>query len=340
VSGFVEIDGSIGEGGGQILRTALSLSLVTGESVRIENIRAGRERPGLQRQHLACVRAAVQVSNGSASGVKMGSQTLEFRPGRVRTGEFLFDVGTAGSTTLVLQTVLLPLCLAGAPSDVTVIGGTHNPNAPPYEFLANAFVPLVARMGPRIDLRLERLGFYPAGGGRIRAKVLPAPLEQVHLGERGPVERISAVIRLAKLPLHVAEREHRVLLRDLRMRPQDVETDATSDGDGPGNAVAVSVRCANVTEVFTGFGRKGLPGETVAAETAAAARAWIELDVPVGPHLADQLLLPLALAGGGSFRTTAPTEHATTNAEVIAAFLPHHVSFDEIGRGAWRVTVS
>jgi len=334
------IDGSMSEGGGQVLRSALTLSLVTGRSFRIEQIRAESERPGLQRQHLAPVRAAQQVSRARVEGAAVGSQELEFEPGAVRPGLFLFDVGSAGSASLVLQTVILPLCLAEAPSDVTVIGGTHGPGAPPAEFLERAYLPLLRRMGPEVVLHLERVGFHPEGGGRLRADVRPAPLEPLYLMERGAVDRIAATIRLAHLPMHVAEREHAVLVRDLRMRPQDAKIVATNDTDGPGNAVVVEARCAQVTEVFTGFGRKGLRGEQLTADVVAEVRAWMDADVPVGPHLADQLLLPLALAGGGRFRTLEPTAHTMSVASVIQDFLPVRIAIEEDGGVAWRVTVS
>lgn len=326
---MIQLDGSMGEGGGQILRTALALSLATQQAFRIEKIRAGRERPGILRQHLAGVRAATQIGGAEVVGAALGSQELEFRPGEVRGGEFLFDVGSAGSTTLVLQTVLLPLCLAGKPSDLTIIGGTHNPSAPPFEFLSRAFLPLVERMGPVVRAGLERVGFFPTGGGRIRVAITPVKsLARLDLPERGDIVAKRGRILLAHLPVHIADREHSVLVRRARIRPQDVEVSGARDADGPGNVVALDVICRHVTEVFTGFGRKGVPGEEVAKAVADEAAIWEESGVPVGPHLADQLLLPMALAGGGSFRTGDPTPHTTTNAEVIAAFLGPCVRFD------------
>jgi RNA 3'-terminal phosphate cyclase (ATP) len=183
---LIRIDGRLGEGGGQILRTSLSLSLVTGKAFRIENIRAGREKPGLLRQHLAAVLAAAEVCGGEVEGAVPGSSCLTFRPGPVRPGQYRFSVGTAGSATLVFQTVLPALMLGSWPSSVEVEGGTHNMAAPPYDFLSRTFVPLVNRMGPNVSLRFERYGFYPAGGGRFSAEIQPAvALKPLHLGERG-----------------------------------------------------------------------------------------------------------------------------------------------------------
>lgn len=326
---MIQLDGSAGEGGGQVLRTALALSLATQQAFRIENVRGRRARPGILRQHLAEVRAAAQVGGAEVVGAALESRELEFRPGEVRGGEFLFDVGAAGSTTLALQAVLLPLCLATRPSDLTFLGGTHNPSAPPFEFLARAFLPLVERMGPVVRAGMERIGFFPTGGGRIRVSVTPvASLTRLDLPERGDVVSRRGRILLAHLPVHVADREHAVLVRRLRLRPRDVEVSGARDADGPGNVVAVDVACRNVTEVFTEIGRKGVPGEEVAKAAADAASIWEESGVPVGPHLADQLLVPMALAGGGSFRTSDPSPHATTAAEVIAAFLGPCVRFE------------
>src|SRR5262245_17125561 len=172
---MIIIDGSSGEGGGQILRTALALSLVTGTPFRIQKIRAGRPKPGLLRQHLTAVQAAVEVGSASASGAELGSQELSFWPGKVRAGAYRFAIGPAGSACLVVQTVLPPLLLAGGPSSLVVEGGTHNPFAPPWDFLARAFFPLLQRMGARVSTTLERHGFFPAGGGRLRVEIEPGP---------------------------------------------------------------------------------------------------------------------------------------------------------------------
>lgn len=317
---MLEIDGSEGEGGGQILRTSLGLSLVTGTPFRLHSIRARRDNPGLQRQHLAAVRAAADVGHADVKGAAIGSGVIVFKPAHVDPGSYVFFVGSAGSATLVLQTVLPALVTAPSRSTIVLEGGTHNPWAPPFDFLEKAFLPLLVRAGPAIDLKLARRGFYPAGGGRLEATIDPVPkLAPLDLSERGEVRAIRATAVVASLPRHVAERElKRVGERLDRVQPRVVED---RDARGPGNALTIEIECAHATEVFTAVGRKGLPAEQVADAACDEARAWLDSGVPVGGHLADQLLLPLALAGGGSFVTTEPTGHTRTNMEVIGRFL-------------------
>jgi RNA 3'-terminal phosphate cyclase (ATP) len=334
----VKIDGSLGEGGGQVLRTSLALSLLTGRRLEISRIRAGRPRPGLQHQHLAAVRAAAAVGRAEASGAALGSSELAFLPGRIAAGSYRFATGSAGSATLVLQTVLLPLLAADGPSQLVLEGGTHNPWAPPFPFLDLAFLPLLRRMGAKVTARLERPGFYPAGGGRVLVAVEPSRLVPLELVERGPVLRRKAVAVVSRLPRRVAERELAVLRSELGLEVGDVEAREVSS-PGPGNAVWLEIASDNVTEVVTSFGQKGVPAETVAGGVAAEARAFIDAGVPVGAHLADQLLQPLALGAGGRFRTVAPSGHTRTNAHVIAAFLDAAVTMTEIGGGVWEISV-
>lgn len=313
------IDGSLGEGGGQVLRTALSLSMAMGRPFRIERIRAGRERPGLQRQHLTAVEAAARLCGARVAGAVIGSQSLDFEPGSVSAGRFEFAIGSAGSTTLVLQTLLPALLLAGGPSTVAIEGGTHNPWSPPFDFLAHAFAPMVRRMGPSVELTLERPGFYPAGGGRMVARLRPAPLRPLLCLERGAVRRCRARAILSRLPRHIGEREAAAVRSALGWT--DVSVEEAAGAAGPGNVLVLEIECEQVTEVFTAFGERGKPAEAVAAEAAAEARTWMESGVPVGPYLADQLLLYAALAPGSAFLTGPLTLHARTNVDVIRAFL-------------------
>ena len=337
---MLTLDGSMGEGGGQILRTALALSSVTGTPFRIRNIRAARSRPGLGRQHLTAVQAAVEVTGADVDGAQLGSTDLTFRPTEVSSGDFQFSTDGAGSTTLVLQTILPPLVEAPGDSRIVLEGGTHNPSAPPFEFVAKAFLPLLERMGCSIELELNRPGFYPAGGGRIDCWIEPSgkptPLA---LPERGPVVRRAARAVVSDLPRHIAERELETVGELLDIPPDHREVVEVQDPRGPGNVLLVEVECEKVTEVFTGFGKPGVPAEEVATGAAEAAREWEAADVAVGPQLADQLLLPLARAGGGSFTTVEPTTHAETNAEVIRRFLDVEVAFEEGGSGRWQVIV-
>lgn len=320
---MLTIDGSVGEGGGQILRTALALALVTGTPFRIHDIRARRRKPGLLRQHLTAVNAAATVGGASTDGASLGSRELTFRPGRITPGEYRFAVGTAGSTGLVLQTVLPPLLLASGPSTVTVEGGTHNPGAPPFDFLARVFLPLLRRMGAHVEARLDRPGFYPAGGGQCTVAITPVrALSPVTLLQRGALRRRHARALVAQLSARIAERELAVVGRQLGWSDDELESAVVDGGTpGPGNVLLLEIESEHVTEVFTGFGEVGVRAEAVAEHAVRAARRYVAADVPVGPHLADQILLPMALAGGGAFRTIALSAHAATNIDIITAFL-------------------
>jgi RNA 3'-terminal phosphate cyclase (ATP) len=338
---MITIDGSRGEGGGQILRTSLALSLVTGKPFHMERIRARRPKPGLRRQHLTAVLAAAEVGQAEVEGAEIESREIVFAPGEVRPGEYRFDVGTAGSTTLVLQTVLPALMIAGGPSRLTILGGTHNIHAPPVDFLQRAFLPLVARIGPKVHVTLERPGFYPLGGGCIRVEIEPRPgpqLRRLDLVERGRIVRREARGVVSKLPMHIAEREVDVVRRRMSWPAESVSTREV-ESVGPGNVVTVEIQSEHVTEVFTGFGQKGVPAEKVAAAVVREARHYLKAGVPVGEHLADQLLIPMALGGGGRFRTLEPTSHTTTNIETLGCFLDVAVSTEKLERDVWQVAV-
>jgi RNA 3'-terminal phosphate cyclase (ATP) len=339
----IHLDGSLGEGGGQVLRTALGLSAATGQPFRIDRIRAQRSKPGLQRQHLTAVLAAAEVCGARVDGAELGSPSVAFRPGPVRAGDYRFAIGTAGSTTLVLQTVLPALLCADGPSTIGLHGGTHNPLAPPFDFLQLAFAPLLARMGARLDLQLLRHGFAPAGGGRLAAHIAPpATWRPLELRERGHPGLPRARALLASLPDDIGRRELAALRQRLgsALHPEQTRIERV-DADGPGNALLVELPAAAGTEVVAAFGERGLRAEAVAERAADEVLALLAADVPVGPHLVDQLLIPLALAGGGSFRTLAPTPHATTNAQIVERFLPVRIVFaeDAARRGTWLATV-
>lgn len=318
---WIELDGSQGEGGGQILRTALTLSMVTGKPFRIGNIRAKRAKPGLLRQHLTAVLAAAEICGAEVDGAAPGSQTLLFKPGKIKGGDYRYAIGTAGSCTLVLQTLLPALWFAGAPSTVTVSGGTHNPAAPPADFLIQAWLPLVRRMGVDMDIELLRHGFYPAGGGEVRARIAPDNvLQPLDLCERGALLSAKAVAVIAGLPADIAKRE----LERVAQRLSGIETEMRllSSREGPGNALMVTLNYQHCREVFTGFGEKGVPAESVADRVAKEARRYRDSAAAVGEHLADQLILPLALAGQGRLTTIEASSHLRTNLEVIGRFLP------------------
>ena len=333
----VHIDGR--EGGGQILRSALSLSMLTGKPVRLRAIRAGRRKPGLLRQHLTAVQAAAAVCGGRTEGATLGSGELTFTPGPVRAGEYSFAIGTAGSTGLVLQTVLPALLRADGPSLIELQGGTHNPAAPPFDFLSLAFLPQLTRLGPKLRGELLRYGFYPAGGGRCVFHITPAAtLQPLTLDERGALRKREAVAVWANLPLHVAERELRTLAERLDWPANCTRYRELSGYDSPGNYLAVQLSHEQGCEVFSGFGRAGVSAEKVAKDCAREARRYLAAEIAVGEHLADQLLLPLALAGG-SFTTLKPSHHTLTNIAVIERFLPLRFTVDELGHDRWRIAV-
>jgi RNA 3'-terminal phosphate cyclase (ATP) len=326
---MIEIDGSAGEGGGQILRSALSLAMITGQAFRISQIRAKRSRPGLMRQHLVAVQAAAQVCGAEVEGASLGSLELEFHPGKVRGGEYAFAIGSAGSCTLVLQTLLPALLFADAPSTLNIKGGTHNPMAPPVQFLQRAFLPQLQKMGAQLDLQLLRYGFYPAGGGEIVATVQPcAQLQPLHLQERGERKAAYAESFIASVPFSVARRELECVAaatnwKEDQLLPRELPAD-----QGPGNVLLLTLEHEQVSEVFCAFGEKGVLAEHVARDVVQQYRHYLASQAAVGEHLADQLMLPMALAGGGSMTVTEVSQHARSNAAIIELFLPVRFVFD------------
>lgn len=335
------IDGSFGEGGGQILRTSLALSILTRTPIRIEKIRAKRDRPGLQRQHLMAVMACAEISSARVEGADAGSQTLGFEPTGLYGGDYTFDIGSAGSTTLVVQAVLPALMLADGPSRLQLVGGTHNIKAPPFDYLGQVFLPLLDQMGPRITTKLERYGFYPAGGGRVTVEIEPAGwLRPLVLRERGAIVKRRATAIVSNLPYAIGERELLVVEEELGWPLEWMEVKDLTQSFGPGNVVLLLIQSEQVTELFTGFGERGVRAEAVARAAASEARDYLDAGVPVGPHLADQLLLPLALAGSGSFVTQSPTMHTQTNIEIIKQFLNRKITVTELGFEQWLVELA
>ena len=334
------IDGSYGEGGGQILRTALSLALVTGKPFRIEKIRANRSKSGLMRQHLTAVNAAAEIGNATVSGNRIGSQTVTFAPQTIQTGRFHYSIGSAGSCTLVLQTILPALMLANGPSQMTLEGGTHNPFAPPFDFLVKVFLPLIGHMGPQVDATLERPGFFPAGGGRFTVRVTPVPsLKPLQLTERGTVQKVMAQAMVSNLPVRIARRELKVVAQTLGCPEHQLRAVAVDNAQGPGNIVTIEIESDALTELFTGFGQKGVSAESVATRVANQARDYLKQEVPVGRYLADQLLVPMALAGEGTFFTLTPSRHTLTNATIIQHFMGRACDISESAQGRFEVKV-
>lgn len=337
---MIELDGSFGEGGGQILRTSLAMSLVTGKPFRITNIRAGRKKPGLLHQHLTSVNAAAKIGRAEVSGDDIGSQTLHFSPKTIEPGRYRFAVGTAGSCTLVLQTVLPALLTAAGDSELILEGGTHNPFAPPFDFLAKVYAPIVNRMGPAVSTTLDRPGFYPAGGGRFVVSIKPSTaLSRIDFLERGKIKRQQARALVARLPRGIGDRELKVIRNRLGWDSDCLSVEEVADSRGPGNVLMIEVESEHVTELFTGFGQRGVPAEQVADQAANEVREYLASDVPVGKHLADQLLIPMVLAGGGTFRTLSPTPHTRTNIDALKRFLDVEVSANRIETSAWEIDI-
>ncbi len=333
MSELIHLDGTRGEGGGQILRSALCLSLCTGRPFRIDGIRARRRKPGLLRQHLTAVQAATRIGEAEVEGDAMGSSSLTFRPRAIRAGAYRLAVGTAGSTMLVLQTVLPALLRADGPSTLELSGGTHNPFAPPFGFLLGAFLPQLARMGAQVQAELIRPGFYPAGGGIARVTVEPCgALEPLELLERGEIVARRARALVANLPREIGERENAVVRRKLGWSESETEVVEVEDSVGPGNLLSLELESEHVTEVFTGFGERKRRAEKVAGMAVQEVQRYLGANVPVGEHLADQLLIPMALAGGGRFRSVPASLHTRTNAEVIETFLPVRIDVVNEGR--------
>ncbi len=329
----ITLDGAMGEGGGQVLRSALSLSLLTGRPFRLDNIRANRDRRGLRPQHLAAVQAAASVSGARVSGDRVGSEAIEFAPGPIRPGEYFFDIGTAGATSLVLQTLLLPLALAPEDSRITVQGGTHVPQSPCFHYLDWHWRLFLARMGIGFDLTMTLAGFYPEGGGGVEARIpggaRPQPLD---LTERGPLRTVRGLSAVANLPREIAERQRRRALRQLRAGLPQVTPEVTLEefpASTRGTVLLLLAEFESGQACCFALGERGKRAEQVADEAVQALWAFLDSDGAVDHWLADQLLLPLAVAGGRSaLRTSAVTSHLLTNAEVIRRFLPVEIGFD------------
>jgi RNA 3'-terminal phosphate cyclase (ATP) len=338
---MIVIDGSEGEGGGQVLRTALSLSLVTGKPFRIEKIRANRSRPGVMRQHVTAVEAACEIGGAECEELAVGASELTFVPGKVKPGEHRFAVGTAGSTSLVLQTILPPLMLADGPSSLVLEGGTHNIHAPPFDFLDRVFLPILNRMGPSASAKLVRPGFYPAGGGRIEVEIEPCrALSRLDLLDRGEIRSVLARAMVAALPGEIAVRELAEVEKILGWPEESRRIEQLPERHGPGNILMLEAVFEHATELVSGFGRLGVPAQTVGQQAAKRMAGYLESNAVAGPYLQDQLLLPMALAGGGSFTTVKPSQHSRTGAEVIARFLDVKISFEERDNGCHLVTVA
>jgi RNA 3'-terminal phosphate cyclase (ATP) len=345
---MIDVDGSYGEGGGQILRTSLALSAITGEPVRIEGIRAGRRKPGLMPQHLTAVRAAKRICNAEVEGAKRNAQDLVYRPRTTpQAGTYTFDVaqvakgGSAGSVCLILQTVLLPLALAEGPSQVTLIGGTHVAWSPPYNYVKRVYLPALGRMGITAKVSIKNWGWYPIGGGRIQAIIQgrePGEAIQIpdgsiinqNLHARGTLLRVRGLSASSNLPKHIRMRQQGAALQALRSNGVNARIDVQdAPSKGQGTIVFLWAEFEEAAAGFTALGERGKPSERVAEEAADRLLNFLHGDAVLDRHLADQLVLPLALASGPSrFTTEAVTGHLLTNAWVVNQFFPGRVQVE------------
>lgn len=334
---MIHIDGSIGEGGGQILRTALSLSLLTGTPFHLSNIRAGRKKAGLMRQHLVCVHAAKQIGQAVVAGDHLHSTELTFTPNTVQTGHYHFPIGSAGSTLLVLQTLLPVLMMQAQPSTLRIEGGTHNPMAPTVDFIQRCFLPVLAKIGIDVQIDCPQAGFFPVGGGIIEVTIQPwTDRKALSLLDRGDLIALNAYAGVQRLESHIAERELLTLHQHLDLNSQQL---INVTGCGQGNTVYVEVVSAHHTEVFSALGEHNRSAEQVAKHLAGKVKRYLHQTAAVDEYLADQLLLPLALGKGGQYTCRVVSEHTRTQAWMIEQFLPVHITLPTPDQSDITVTV-
>jgi len=341
---LLEIDGSIGEGGGQVLRSSLSLAILTGRPIRVTSIRLNRDRPGLRPQHLVALRSAARISNGIVRGDRVGSTGITFEPWSAQPGNYLFDIGTAGATSLVMQTLLLPLALADGNSTVTIHGGTHVPWSPCFHYLDWGWKPLLNSIGIEFELELQMAGFYPHGGGQIAAYIQgKSRIHGLRLSQRGRLLGIQGLSAVADLPREIAERQRNQALKRLHLLPDLPECmiDITSlPTRSKGTLLLLLAKFEQGRACFFALGAHGKRAEKVADEAVDALVEFLATDATVDYQLADQLLLPLALAESGSeFLTSRVTGHLLTNAGVIRQFLQADICIDAACGEPSRVTI-
>lgn len=335
---MIQIDGSHGEGGGQILRTALSLSAITGIPFSLDSIRAGRKSPGLMRQHLACVRAVSQVCSAHVKGAILRSTCLDFYPGPIGHSHGVFEIGSAGSTGLLLQT-LLPVLLHGdAESEITLRGGTHAIQAPCFDYLDEIYAPRLRAMGAQFTLELNRIGFFPAGGGEVEARITPSTLKpEVFDSESKPKLESVEILTTPSISDRVPEKEIDALARKLTFSAHQTRVRVVTDSQCPGNAILLR---ATGGTLIASHGQRGKTSERVAKAAAGAMNRYLQAGAPIDPFLADQLLVPMALAGGGEFVTAGLSSHFHTNVETIQQFLPIEVETLTNPNGGQRVLLT
>lgn len=337
----ITIDGRMGEGGGQVLRGALALSMALGRPFRLNNIRANRPKPGLKRQHLTCVLAAAEICGAEVDGAAMKSTELVFKPGSVRAGNYRFSIGSGGSVTLVLQAILPPLILAGGPSTLEIIGGTHVPLAPIYEYFERTLSPMLTKMGPGLKSGMLQPGFMDVGGGVVKVEVTPARklnfLDQTLVGE---LKSLTGRIISYNLPETIGQREGAILSQKLRDLT-DLRIENLEDRDcGSGNFVLLELTRSSGTTIASGIARLGLPAENVARAAVGRMLSFLSSRAAADVCLADQLIVPMALAGGGRVLTEKPSSHLKTIMDLASMFSEKNIRAEQVDSKSWLIEVN
>jgi RNA 3'-phosphate cyclase len=328
---LIKVDGSQGEGGGQVLRSSLALSILTGKIFRIDGIRANRSKPGLRPQHIAAVKAAAKISWAEVEGAESDSKSLTFVPDRIKSGKYKFDIGTAGSTALVFQTIFVPLSHGKGSSTITLTGGTHVPFSPCYHYLENQWLPYVIKSGFSAAAELELAGYFPEGGGKVKVIIRPAKsISPLNLTERGQLEAIQGISAVSNLDDSIAKRQKLQALRRIQTRFREVKIkNLLLPSPGKGTFLMLLAQFENSRCCFFSLGKPGKRAERVADEVVNELEAFMDTDGAIDPYLADQLLLPLAFASGVSqLRTSKVTHHLLTNAAIIEQFTNSQIRID------------
>jgi len=337
--GLIEIDGAYGEGGGQILRTALALSAILRKPFTIFHIRSKRKNPGLQAQHVEAVKALARITEAQTEGVELGSQRITFVPEKILPGDYRFEVRTAGSVTLLLQAIFVPLCFSKGICNVTLIGGTHVQWSPSFHYLSEVLLPTLERIGVSAEADIEKWGFYPKGGGRVRLKINPVQeLKPISLVDRGSFKKIRGISAISKLPRHVADRQKERALKRIRRELQidgEISILDNVSSNGTGSFLFLLAEYETGLAGFSSLGVRGKPAEKVADEAVDSLKDYVESDGCVDPHLADQLVPFMALTkGNSSFTTIRITKHLLTNLWVTQHFA--NVSISREGKTGER----
>lgn len=337
----IEIDGSFGEGGGQILRTALSLSCITGCGLKLFNIRKSRKKPGLMQQHLTCVNAVSEICNAEVWGNETGSTELNFVPQKIKSGHYSFDIKTAGSSSLVIQTLLPPLLFADKPSHIRIKGGTHVPFSPPYDYISGVFIPMLNRIGIKAESSIRQYGFYPKGGGEVGFMIFPAEkISGMHAVSRGKLLSITGYSAVSNLPLNIAERQKTAVIQNLSPLSSDINI-LEVPSFGQGTFVFLKSEYENALAGFSSLGERGKRAEDIGKDAVTLFKDFHKTSACLDPHLADQIVIYLSLAREDStFTTSRITQHLLTNLWTTEKFLKIRYEIEGALDSEGRISIS